>query len=1451
MKIRIRRGDQILFEQGGFANPQEATAYLAQNYPTIINEPTVFQSIWRGMGVEPPAPDFPTYFNNRKNEFDTDFNNYLKQYTGAEGQREQFAQELSQKYPEFKPEEINNAIYSSMRDIKRGEFEKDIQQRIASYTGREGERERHISELQEKYPEFKEQIPNIVYQSMPDIKGTLPKIGAEIEKPLKEHPALGKAAEVAKFIGTLPYEIGKGFVEGLEETSQRLSPLEVKNNNLVLNPNKPVGILSEAYSSNPSVKAGQIATDILNLLSFAPIGQTATGAITAGQTAARTGPKIIEALKPIARTTKVTVPYGAAYGAASALESGETEPSEILKQAAIGGATTGALGAATGLVGTGIGAAINKLFPNLSKKEANIIQQAVKTLPEEQSQKPQFKITPIEETPQVTKEVTTPPKLKPTVSKMEPVTIIPKELEPLAEEARKYKSAEEFINKIKSVSDEYNQLPKLKTREATIKQLPKEDQIIASAGILPTNVEVIMPEAVKKLTDFYNQATKGIKEVKPEAKPTPALEKLESSKAANKPQEVFGIGKEVNSPEQLEKVLANSKLEELQKSSPIVKEISKIPEGETKFKVKQIARKAQAVNKEVQQIKDIVASDLLKVDKLGLAQVAKTIAEHPEANLIKNPKEKEIVEKALQSARKGLDELRDLYNKTDEVNQIRYKKNYWPHIFDTSSPGLLQKYIEIAKLRNKNYSLASLESRIFKDLEEAEKFGFKQKYSQSLAKDFEAYANRIALAANNNIWLNELQKQFPKQVSVGFQAFTPEGKPFKPAVIPGLEGTYLSPELYKATKYLKPFEADTLPAKALNAWVKVGNSIRSLIFTLYPYYTYMLSGKAATLASTMGLKNTVMIVPNILRDITYMFSPKLYQTRLIGMKESGELAEMNKAGLNYVSGSDFGIADNTLSALNRSKNPAVIMAKAQMVRFKGALAQDLFRMYRAKYPNLPATDPRIQAGADLINAWLGSVDWKVAGISEIAHKAAQAVAFSPNLTTGEVIIGKRAIADWFTRKSASEEEKIFRRAGAKFAFLNILIGTSVAWAVINTLVQKLVTGNWPKDFKDFVWNDFFQQNIPLPEAFNSPTGITQILKLPSRTILGDVYKLLRDPKVFGLSRLQPILAIMEKEITGKDYYGNDLGNRSLVGKEYQISKQKNILESTLPPLAYQSLRYKEGKQNLLTTLTNILGGKVTANPQDQIIQKMNEAKTKKEAINNFLEGQKQIFKKYDLKNMSEDDWKNLNAQIKDLMAKYGITDEDLIKNALNYEVKQIFYKQGQEIKEEKLSELRYMQYMRKITGSEGLYAKFFKEHPELDPLSDKFIGYAPEYKDISKMKTLAKLDQNALYFMQLAHKANPQLYSKFFNEHPELLEKPTRAGGLAGVIENLKNYARGYYAKRRYAKKPTIINIGAILAKGRKSFKPIFKAGKVGTAYVPKTGVKKKAVKKIAPSLKV
>jgi len=173
-----------------------------------------------------------------------------------------------------------------------------------------------------------------------------------------------------------------------------------------------------------------------------------------------------------------------------------------------------------------------------------------------------------------------PPKRTPfkegTKKVISPVSKVPKELEPLAREARKYKSAEEFVNYFtknkkniplsreykKYLSEQqdfvsrekaiYSKLKKLKNKykgikaeEATPSQIKQEKidreqyiklnnelktilskKTLAKIPETPIKIHIGEKELRQQLKSFYNQAVKGVKEVKPVSKIVPEAKKF-------------------------------------------------------------------------------------------------------------------------------------------------------------------------------------------------------------------------------------------------------------------------------------------------------------------------------------------------------------------------------------------------------------------------------------------------------------------------------------------------------------------------------------------------------------------------------------------------------------------------------------------------------------------------------------------------------------------------------------------------------------------------------------------------------------------------------------------------------------------------------------------------------------------------------------------------------------
>ncbi len=93
--------------------------------------------------------------------------------------------------------------------------------------------------------------------------------------------------------------------------------------------------------------------------------------------------------------------------------------------------------------------------------------------------------------------------------------IIPRELEPLAKEARKYKSAAEFVRAQPEIIEIKEGISELKNRlkKPVYRDDPVSNQAIRSRIV---EEEELLNKTKSQLTDFYNQAVKGVEAIKPE-----------------------------------------------------------------------------------------------------------------------------------------------------------------------------------------------------------------------------------------------------------------------------------------------------------------------------------------------------------------------------------------------------------------------------------------------------------------------------------------------------------------------------------------------------------------------------------------------------------------------------------------------------------------------------------------------------------------------------------------------------------------------------------------------------------------------------------------------------------------------------------------------------------------------------------------------------------------------
>jgi len=287
----------------------------------------------------------------------------------------------------------------------------------------------------------------------------------------------------------------------------------------------------------------------------------------------------------------------------------------------------------------------------------------------------EYRIDPFEKY-KITKEIN-PNKLVETLNKSKSLQegikpAIPKELESLAIEAKKYKSAEEFVQKLRL--EEYKELgfkefkpeelttlgkgsiittklipgvkfevmesvpEKLLIRrlkgQNTINLNPKEvDKVIKAIG-KPSKTTAIEKSFIdrniqqfgyKNLTDFYNQAVKGVKEVKPTVQPPSILGTRELRGGISLTPDQYKIPRKIGEKQVELKMIESSLSKDYQKMGILSRETGDIINAEKVISPNEInpvkygiyQKLKEGVNKYWEEIREFVEDDWIRIKNLS------------------------------------------------------------------------------------------------------------------------------------------------------------------------------------------------------------------------------------------------------------------------------------------------------------------------------------------------------------------------------------------------------------------------------------------------------------------------------------------------------------------------------------------------------------------------------------------------------------------------------------------------------------------------------------------------------------------------------------------------------------------------------------------------------------------------------------------------------------------
>lgn len=596
--------------------------------------------------------------------------------------------------------------------------------------------------------------------------------------------------------------------------------------------------------------------------------------------------------------------------------------------------------------------------------------------------------------------------------------------------------------------------------------------------------------------------------------------------------------------------------------------------------------------------------------------------EHPEnltqnLNQVKDPTK---FSQAVDAYKQFTDNLFNIYNKT-ATDKVGFLEDYYSHIIDTSDPAKAQALKDW--IATKNPQGWFTKNRIFKNIDELESAGFTLK-NKSVAADILGYGRSLARSSSSNAFIQEIMKDYPKEISVGVK---PVG--FKQIQWPGLEDTYVSPELYKEVK--NSFSPNNLMEnKAVQVAAKANELDKSIKLAAGGFHALKTTIRAATL--------TPESIPGALWD---MVNPEARTATLKAAIDDGTVENAGKLGVT-LGGGDVVNADSSLAQQISSKNPIQQLNDSLFGGLIRRYKLDLVRKIAGDYDlNDPAQLKEARGIGEQVNNWFGGLNYTVLNRNKEFQTAIKFLGLAPDFNEGKLrnLFSSVNVTDW------SPGNNFARKA---------LIGEAVTVGVLSYLSRALMQGKFDTNFKSIVQNNIIDPNIPLPSMFNNPqTGKTQTAHLPGSSIT-DISKLFTDPGQFVQARGAAGPALLTRLQTNKDYYGQTINQPGTPTGQAAW----NLLKTDLPIPVVQGMKAASGKESVPSAIVNTIGLRTGNDPNDP-------AQVQQTAYyNNITQGQKQLG--FDDNDMAQ--WNTVHPTKKDLDGNiiFSPGAANTAKNALLY-----------------------------------------------------------------------------------------------------------------------------------------------------------------------------------------
>lgn len=519
--------------------------------------------------------------------------------------------------------------------------------------------------------------------------------------------------------------------------------------------------------------------------------------------------------------------------------------------------------------------------------------------------------------------------------------------------------------------------------------------------------------------------------------------------------------------------------------------------------------------------------------------------------------------------------------KNNEV-PIKEVQDYFTHIWDLSTPEAQQKYDDLMAAATRNFKSGFTKQRFIATYQEGLDAGLVPK-NETVGQDIVEYARSIGKQIAGKAAVNAMNDIQPNTaVEFAGQGDVPvnfEGRPYLQSNIPGLQGTFIEPNVQKEMGFYNPSALQdnkvAMTADKVNTFMK--------------WWDLGLGGFHGLKTTARQIINDPTIIPTAIQNA---FDPNARNAFVQQAIDDGTIDYGTKAGVTYSQSGDLLAPNSSLTDTIASQNP---IEKFNQGLFGGLINTYKINLTRQMMDKFDLSDPQqaaeAQDYAQQINNLMGGLNYEFIGRNKTTQQLMRYLLLAPDFNEGKV-------RQLFT---AVDPRQWGTQAG-QFAVKNVL-GEAAVIATMAELGRKLTTGNFSPTFRDFVANSVLNPNIPLPNAmaWNNPkSGKTQTFELPGSDIR-DIAKGIQDPQHFIQARGSALVGKVGELWSGKNYYDQLLVDPFSGVDDNVLNRLKAMAGDFLPIPGVQAVKLAQGKVTPLDAILNVVGGRVVNNPNDPTV----------------------------------------------------------------------------------------------------------------------------------------------------------------------------------------------------------------------------------------------------------